>query len=97
MFSPDLQDAYFQIPVQWESRSYLCFASRVVSNSSRRCTSACPRLRRSSPESLLWFLSGVSLLRYVDDWLVVVESRDLLLRHQALLLQLYSDLRIVMN
>ena len=37
------------------------------------------------------------LLRYLDDWLVVAESRDHLLRHQALCLQLCSDLGIVVN
>ena len=37
------------------------------------------------------------LLRYLDDWLVVAESRDLLLRCQDLLLQLCSDLRIIIN
>ena len=33
---------------------------------------------------------GVRLLRYRDDWMVVAESRDLHLRHQDLVLQLWS-------
>ena len=37
------------------------------------------------------------LLRYLDDWLVVVESRDLLLQHSDLLLQLCEDLGIIVN
>ena len=38
---------------------------------------------------------GVRLLHYLDDWLVVEESRDLLLCHQDLLLQLCNGLGIM--
>ena len=37
------------------------------------------------------------LFRYLDDWLVVVELRELLLHHRNLFLQLCTDLGIVVN
>ena len=40
---------------------------------------------------------GVRLLRYLDDWLVIAESRTLLLQHRDLVLQLCKDLRIIVN
>ena len=39
---------------------------------------------------------GIRLLHYLDDWLVVAESRDLLLHHRNLL-HLYADLGFVVN
>ena len=40
---------------------------------------------------------GVLLLRYLDDWLVLAESRELLLHHLDLILQLCTSLGIVVN
>ena len=40
---------------------------------------------------------GLNLLQYLDNWLVVAESRYLLLHHLDLLLQLCADLGIVVN
>ena len=40
---------------------------------------------------------GVCLLRYLDDWLVIAESRDLLLQHWELVYQLCGDLGIIIN
>ena len=40
---------------------------------------------------------GVSLLWYLDDWLVVAKSLPLLLYHRNILLQLCQDLGIVIN
>ena len=37
------------------------------------------------------------LLRYLDDWLVIAESRSLLLQHGDLVLQLCRDLGTVVN
>ena len=42
MFSIDLRDAYFQIPVHLESRPYLRFFLRGMSTSSVPCVSVCP-------------------------------------------------------
>ena len=40
---------------------------------------------------------GMRLFCYLDDWLVVAELRELLLHHLDLLLQLCTDLGIVVN
>ena len=40
---------------------------------------------------------GVRLLRCLDDWLVITVSRDLLLQHRELVLQLCKDLGITVN
>ena len=37
------------------------------------------------------------LLRYLDDWLVVAESKDLLLQHRDLILQMCDNLGIMIN
>ena len=73
MFSVDLKDAYFQIPIHPESRPYLRFCRgpcvpvlSVVLQSFHGST--------SFYQSLLWFRRGIRLLHYLDDWLVVSEG-----------------------
>ena len=102
MFSIDLKDAYFQIPIHQGSRPYLCFClKRHVYQFWALCFSL-----STAPQVFTKVFALVSewahrrdmrLLHYLDDWLVVAELRDLLLQHQDLLLQLCDDLGIVMN
>ena len=100
IFPLDLQNAYFQIP-DHRSRLYLrfCFESHVY-QFKVLCfgLSTAPKVftRVFALVSEWAYCLGTCLLRYLDNWLVVVESRDLL-RHHALLLQLCSDLGNVVN
>ena len=71
-----------------------------MSTSSVPCVLVCPRPRKCSPVFVLvleWaHRRGVHLLRYLDDWLVIAESR-ILLQHRDLVLQLCRDLGTVVN
>ena len=102
MFSINLQDTYFQIPVHQESFPYLrfCLEGRVYQFKAL-CfgLSTAPQVftRVFALVSEWAHQKGMHLLRYLDDWLVVAESQDLLLCHQDLLLQLCTDLGIVVN
>ena len=90
MFSIDLQDAYFQFPVHWESRPYLhfCLEGRVY-----QFKALCFGLSMAPQDFIRVFAlvsewahqRAVHLLRYLDNWLVVAELQDLLLCHQDLL------------
>ena len=102
MFSTDLQDAYFQIPVHRESLPYLhCCLKGHVYQFKALCfgLSTGPQVftRVFTLVSESAHRRGMCLLHYLDNWLVVVETRDLLLSHQDLLLQLCSDLGIMVN
>ena len=58
MFSVDLKDAYFQIPVHPEFQLFLRFCLEGWVYQFMPCVSVCPRPCRCSPESSLWFRSG---------------------------------------
>ena len=102
MFSVDLQDAYFQIPFHQESRPYLRFCIegcvyqfKVLCFALSMALQVFTRVFVLVLEWVHW--RGVCLLHYLDDWLVVAESWDLLCHHQAMLLQLCSNISIVVN
>ena len=102
MFSIDLHDAYFQVPVHRESRPYprFCFEGHVYQFKAL-CfgLSTAPQVftRVSDLVSERTHQRGVRRLHYLDACLVITESWDLLLRHQDLLLHLCADLGIVVN
>lgn len=94
--------ACFQIPVHPESRSYLRFC---LNGQVYQFRALCFR-PASAPQvfTQVFSLSSdwayhheIRLLQYLDDWLVVAESREHLLHYQYLLLQLYKNLGIVIN
>ena len=102
MFSIDLKYSYFQIPVHPESRPYLwfCLKGRVY----QFCAlcfglSTTPQVftRVFALVSEWAHRRGVRLLRYLNDWLVIAESRTFLLQHRDLVLQLCKDLGIVVD
>ena len=101
MFSIDLKDACFQIPIHPDSRSYLPFAleSHVYQfRAVLQPVSASQVFTRVFTLILEWaHRRGVRLLRYLDQWLVVAESLPLLSQHHSLVLQLCRDLGIVIN
>ena len=102
MFSIDLKDAYFQIPIHPDSHPYLQFIFKgQVFQFQILCFGLCmaPQLftRVISPISEWVHQRGVRLLRYLDNWLIVAESLPPLFHHRSLLLQLYRDLGIAIN
>ena len=71
--------------------------SPLLSRETALSVSSCPRPCRCLLESLLWFQRAVRLLRYLNDWLVVAKSRNLMVQHWELFLQLCEDLGIIVN
>ena len=102
MFSIAVEDTYFQISVHPESRSYLRFCLEGLAYQLRALgfdLSTAPQVftRVFALVSEWEHRKGVYLLRYLDNWLVIAESRTLLLQHWDLVLQLCKDLGIVVN
>ena len=102
MFSIDLKDAYFQIPVHPKSRLYLrfCLEGRVY-----QFHTLCFSLSMAPQEFTRVFSlvsdwvhwKEVHLLRYLDDWLVIAELRIFQLQLRDLVLQLCKDPGIIVN
>ena len=86
MFSIKLKDSYFQIPIHQDSCPFLWFALQgKVYQFLALCFGLSIVPQVFTPVSALvseWAnRRGTHLLRYLDDWLVVVESVPLLLQH----------------
>ena len=87
-FKIDLQDAYFhvlQVLIHLDSRKYLHFAFEYISSSTSLWSEHCPSgiyssgiHRGSSPP-----YQGISVIPYLDDWLIHHPDRQALLRHQS--------------
>ena len=100
MFSIDLKDAYFQMSIRNLDRFF-------GSISSCGSVGSCTVLRSVHSLAVVHqslhfgFGAGASerrdLLCYLDDWLVIAESLDLLLQHWELVLQLCKNLEIIVN
>ena len=102
MASIDLKDAYFQIPVHRNYRKFLRFVCKgVVYQFKVLCfgLSTAPQVFTRVFELVSkWAHSqGIRLIRYLDDWLVLADSRLTLERNVGLILHLCSDLGIVVN
>ena len=100
MFSIDLKDAYFQVPIHPHSRPYLwIMLNWKVYQFWALCIglSSAPQVfTRVFTLASAWAHDrGIHLFHYLDDCLIVVESIPLLLWHRNLLLQLCQDLGIV--
>ena len=98
----DLKDAYFQIPIHKNYRKYLRF---TVGQSSYQFKALCFGLA-TAPQVFtrvftlisVWAHSnGIRLRRYLDDWLVLAESRTQLLQDRDRLLEVCQDLGIMIN
>ena len=99
MFSTDLKDAYFQIHIHPNFRSYLWFILSgtvyqfktfyyLLSSATQVFTRVFNLVSKQAHEK------GIRLIRYLDDWLVVAELVPLLFHYRVLLCQ---DLMIVIN
>ena len=102
LFSVDLKDAYFQIPIHPASRPLLRFVWQGRAWQFRALCfglSTAPQVftRVMAVVSVRAHERGIRLVRYIDDWLIASEDHDTLLQHRAWLLQLCEDLGILVN
>ena len=96
-FKIDLQDAYFYVPVHPSSRKYLRFAFEDKVYQFRVLPfglNTTPQIFTRLGHTVTGYLHrlGISVIPYLDDWLVHHPDRQVLLRHQA---QLISTLDLV--
>ena len=97
-FKIDLQDAYLHVPFHPSSRKYLRFAFenkvyqfRVLSFGLNTAPQIFTRLGDTVTGYL--YCLGISVIPYLDDWLVHHPDHQVLLRHQVQLLKtLFKDL-----
>ena len=90
-FKIDLQDAYFHVPIHPSSTKYLRFAfgNRVYQFQVLPFgLNTAPQVFTRLGHTVTAYLhrQGVSVIPYLDDWLVHHPDRQILLRHQALLI-----------
>ena len=102
MISLDLQDAYLQVPVHPESRRYLRFTMGGVPYQFRVLCfglTTAPQIftRLMAPISAILHRYGIRMLRYLDDWLILAESRTTCLQARDRLLQLCEELGLQVN
>ena len=102
MISLDLQDAYLQVPIHPESRWYLRFTMGGVSYQFRVLCfglTTAPQVftRLMAPISAILHRYGIRMLRYLDDWLILAESRTACLQARDRLLQVCEELGLQVN
>ena len=102
MISLDLQDAYLQVPVHHDSRSFLRF---VVDGKPFQFRVLCfglttaPQVftRIMAPVSAILHRHGVRMLRYLDDWLILASSKIACLQSRDRFLSVCTELGIQVN
>ena len=102
MISLDLQDAYLQVPIHPESRRYLRFTMGGVPYQFRVLCfglTTAPQVftRLMAPISAILHRYGIRMLRYLDDWLILAESRTTCIQARDRLLHLCEELGLQVN
>ena len=102
MISLDLQDAYLQVPIHPESRRYLRFTMGGVPYQFRVLCfglTTAPQVftRLMAPISAILHRYGIRMLRYLDDWLILAESRTTCFQAMDRLLQVCEELGLQVN
>ena len=102
MISLDLQDAYLQVPIHPESRRYLRFTMGGVPYQFRvlcfgLMTAPQVFTRLMAPISAILYRYGIRMLRYLDDWLILAESRTTCIQARDRLLHLCEELGLQVN
>ena len=97
MISLDLQ-----VPIHPESRRYLCFTMGGVPYQFRVLCfglTTAPRVftRLMAPISAILHRYGIRMLRYLDDWLILAESRTTCIQARDRLLHLCEELGLQVN
>ena len=102
VFKIDLQHAYFHVPIHPSSRKYLRFAFenkvyqfQVLPFGLNTAPQVFTRLGHTVTAYL--HHQGVSVIPYLDDWLVHHPDRQTLLRHQALLIDTLDLVGFILN
>ena len=101
-FKIDLQDAYFHVPIHPSSRKYLRFAFenrvyqfQVLPFGLNTAPQVFTRLGHTVSANL--HRQGVLVIPYLDDWLVHHPDRQVLLLHQAQLLNTLDLVDFILN
>ena len=102
MISLDLQDAYLQVPINPESRRYLRFTMGGVPYQFRVLCfglTTAPQVftRLMAPISTILHRYGIRMLRYLDNWLILAESRTTCIQARDRLLQVCEELGLQVN
>ena len=99
----DLQDAYFHLHIHPSSRKYLSFAIenkvyqfRVLPKHS---LNTAPQVFTQLGHTVTGYLhrQGISVIPYLDDWLIHHPDRQVLLRHQAQLINTLDLVGFILN
>ena len=101
-FKIDLQDAYFHVPIHPSSRKYLRFA---FENKIYQFwvlpfgLNTAPQIFTHLGHMVTGYLHrlGISVVPYLDDWLIHHPDRQVLLHHQARLLETLDLISFVLN
>ena len=101
-FKIDLQDAYFHVPIHPDSRKYLRFAFEnrvyqfeVLPFGLNTASQVFTRLRHTVTGYL--HRQGISVIPYLDDWLIHHPDRQVLLLHQARLINMLDLVGFILN
>ena len=100
--SIDLKDAYFQIQIASRHRRYLRFAFEGQAYQYTVLPfglSLAPRTFTKCMDAALAPLRmrGIRVLNYLDDWLILAQSRAVLIEHTTILLDHLEDLGLSVN
>ncbi|KAI2661295.1 ORF V: Enzymatic polyprotein [Labeo rohita] len=98
----DLKDAYFHVSILPRHRPFLRFAFEGRPYQYKVLPfglSLSPRIFTKVAEGALnpLWRKGIRILNYLDDWLIMAHSRDLLCEHRDLVLQHLSHLGLRVN
>ncbi|KAI2645630.1 Transposon Ty3-I Gag-Pol polyprotein [Labeo rohita] len=98
----DLKNAYFHVSILPQHRPFLRFAFEGRAYQYKVLpfgVSLSPRVFTKVTEGALTPLwrKGVRILNYLDDWLIIAHSRDLLCKHRNLVLRHLSHLGLRVN
>lgn len=99
MATLNLQDTYFHISIREWYKTFLWFTSGTNNCHSRVLSFGIASVPRVFIKTMLviathLWTQGVTVFPYIDDWLLVAGSRDLLLRHLHLTIILFQFLGI---
>ncbi len=95
----DLKDAYFHVSILPRHRPFYGLRSKVRHGSTGSSPSGSPRVFTKIVEGALTPLRevGVRILNYLDDWLILAQSREQLGDHRDLMLRHLSQLGLRVN